>query len=411
MLKAYNIAIHVYGVFLRISAIFNQKARKLVAGRSAIFANLEGVISPDEHYVWFHCASLGEFEQGRTVLERVREHYPNLKILLTFYSPSGFEVRKNYSKADIVTFLPLDTADNAARFLDLVKPQLAVFVKYEFWPNFLFAMRKRNIPLVSVSAIFRQNQVYFWDFGQFFKDILRNVSLFFVQDVASVQLLNNIGITNIKQVGDTRFDRVKELSMQAVNFEEIVQFINDKKCFIAGSTYAADEEFLLEYFLKTEDWKLIIVPHEIQPAHLSSLMDKCGEHGVLQSTSEEDISHKKVLIIDTIGKLSKIYKYADIAYVGGGFGKGIHNVLEPAVWTKPIIIGPHYQKYKEAKGLVDIKAAYPMMNKAEFPSLMKKFASDEKRKSVGERAKNYVEENTGATEIILEELKNYLEKL
>ncbi len=408
-LKLYNLFIHIYGVLIRVAALFNPKARRLLRGRKAIFANLEGIIVETDRYVWFHCASLGEFEQGRPVIERFRETYPEFKILLTFYSPSGFEVRKSYKKVDIVSYLPLDTADNANRFLNIVKPELAVFVKYEFWPNILFGLKKRKIPAVSVSAIFRQNQVYFWDFGQFFKDVLKTIDHYFVQDKNSVQLLENIGINNAIVAGDTRFDRVLDLASQPVKFQEIATFKGEKPCFIAGSTWEADEDLILDYFLSNDDWKVVIVPHEVQPAHLSSLMEKCQGQAVLHSTAPENLADIKILIIDTIGKLSKIYKYADVSYVGGGFGKGLHNVLEPAVWGVPIIIGPHYQKFKEAKGLVDLKAAIPVVEKEDFPKIIKKLSDPEKRAKKGKAAKEYVEQNAGATQVIVAEIGKILE--
>lgn len=409
-IRLYRILIQLYGAILWTAASFNIKARKLKSGRGGLFANLESLLLRDERYVWFHCASLGEFEQGRPVLEYFRQRHPEVKILLTFYSPSGYEVRKNYKHADIVSYLPLDTAGNVNRFLDLVKPELAIFVKYEFWPNFLIGLKQRNIPTISISAIFRQNQVYFWDFGQFFKNVLRCVSHYFVQDIQSKQLLESIGINRVTIAGDTRFDRVWELASQPVKFEEIQTFIGDKPCFIAGSTWEVDEEMIVNFFMDKDDWKVIIVPHEIKPAHISALLDRCKETAVLHSTMDAtNHPNAKFLVIDTVGKLSKIYKYADIAYVGGGFGKGIHNVLEPAVWGKPIVIGPHYQKFKEAKGLVDIKTAFPMMSKDDFPKIIKVLSDPEKREELGNKARHYVEEHTGATALIVAELDKMLE--
>jgi 3-deoxy-D-manno-octulosonic-acid transferase len=409
-LRLYRILIRIYGAILWTAASFNIKARKLKSGRGGLFANLESLLLRDERYVWFHCASLGEFEQGRPVLEYFRQKHPEIKILLTFYSPSGYEVRKNYKQADIVSYLPLDTLSNVNRFLDLVKPELAIFVKYEFWPNFLIGLNKRGIPTISISAIFRQNQVYFWDFGQFFKNVLRSINHYFVQDIQSKQLLESIGITNVTIAGDTRFDRVWELASQPVKFEEIKQFIGDQQCFIAGSTWKADEELIIDYFMERDEWKVILVPHEIKPELISAIMDRCKETAILHSTMDANPpSNAKFLIIDTVGKLNKIYKYADIAYVGGGFGKGIHNILEPAVWGKPVIIGPQYQKFKEAKGLVDLKTAFPLMKKEDFPKIIKSLSDPEKRKALGEISRKYVEDNTGATALIVEELDKMME--
>jgi 3-deoxy-D-manno-octulosonic-acid transferase len=409
-LRLYRIFIRIYGAILWTAASFNIKARKLKSGRGGLFANLESLLLRDERYVWFHCASLGEFEQGRPVLEYFRQKHPDIKILLTFYSPSGYEVRKNYKQADIVSYLPLDTLTNVNRFLDLVKPELAIFVKYEFWPNFLIGLNKRGIPTISISAIFRQNQVYFWDFGQFFKNVLRSVNHYFVQDIQSKQLLESIGITNVTIAGDTRFDRVWELASQPVKFEEIKQFIGDQQCFIAGSTWKADEELIIDYFMERDDWKVILVPHEIKPELISAIMDRCKDTAILHSTMDSNPpSNAKFLIIDTVGKLNKIYKYADIAYVGGGFGKGIHNILEPAVWGKPVIIGPQYQKFKEAKGLVDLKTAFPLLKKEDFPKIIKSLSDPEKRKALGEISRKYVEDHTGATALIVEELDKMME--
>jgi 3-deoxy-D-manno-octulosonic-acid transferase len=409
-LRLYRIFIRIYGAILWTAASFNIKARKLKSGRGGLFANLESLLLRDERYVWFHCASLGEFEQGRPVLEYFRQKHPEIKILLTFYSPSGYEVRKNYKQADIVSYLPLDTLTNVNRFLDLVKPELAIFVKYEFWPNFLIGLNKRGIPTISISAIFRQNQVYFWDFGQFFKNVLRSVNHYFVQDIQSKQLLESIGITNVTIAGDTRFDRVWELASQPVKFEEIKQFIGDQQCFIAGSTWKADEELIIDYFMERDDWKVILVPHEIKPELISAIMDRCKDTAILHSTMDSNPpSNAKFLIIDTVGKLNKIYKYADIAYVGGGFGKGIHNILEPAVWGKPVIIGPQYQKFKEAKGLVDLKTAFPLLKKEDFPKIIKSLSDPEKRKALGEISRKYVEDHTGATALIVEELDKMME--
>ena len=409
-LRLYRIFIRIYGAILWTAASFNIKARKLKSGRGGLFANLESLLLRDERYVWFHCASLGEFEQGRPVLEYFRQKHPEIKILLTFYSPSGYEVRKNYKQADIVSYLPLDTLTNVNRFLDLVKPELAIFVKYEFWPNFLIGLNKRGIPTISISAIFRQNQVYFWDFGQFFKNVLRSVNHYFVQDIQSKQLLESIGITRVTIAGDTRFDRVWELASQPVKFEEIKQFIGDQKCFIAGSTWKADEELIIDYFMERDDWKVILVPHEIKPELISAIMDRCKDTAILHSTMDSNPpSNAKFLIIDTVGKLNKIYKYADIAYVGGGFGKGIHNILEPAVWGKPVIIGPQYQKFKEAKGLVDLKTAFPLLKKEDFPKIIKSLSDPEKRKALGEISRKYVEDHTGATALIVEELDKMME--
>ena len=404
-IRLYRILIRIYGFVLWTAASFNTKARKLKSGRGGLFVNLESLLLRDERYVWFHCASLGEFEQGRPVLEHFRQTHPELKILLTFYSPSGYEVRKNYKQADIVSYLPLDTLSNVDRFLDLVKPELAIFVKYEFWPNFLIGLNKRGIPTISISAVFRQNQVYFWDFGQFFKDVLRCVNQYFVQDVQSKQLLESIGITKVTIAGDTRFDRVWELASEPVKFDEIQRFIGDKPCFIAGSIWKADEDLILDYFMERDDWKIVLVPHEIKPEMISALLDRCKDNAILHSAMDENHAiNAKFLIIDTVGKLNKIYKYADIAYVGGGFGKGIHNVLEPAVWAKPIIIGPQYQKFLEAKRLVDLNAAFPVLKKEDFPKLIKSLNNPEKRKEIGEISRKYVKEHTGATALIVKEL-------
>ncbi len=406
MFLLYNIAVYLVGFLLKIIALFNKKIDLFVYGRKNIFKELTEHFSAKDKIIWFHCASLGEFEQGRPIIEYLKQSNPefsNHKILVTFFSPSGFEVRKNYKHADLVTYLPLDTKANAKRFIELVNPQLAIFVKYEFWPNILNELKSKNINTILVSGIFRNNQAFFKWYGTWMKKSLQTFSHFFVQNEASLQLLNRINLHNVSICGDTRFDRVFEITKQDNHVDFIEDFSAQKHVLVAGSTWKKDEEMLIEYINNhaSNNEKFIIAPHMIDPKSIANLKNKITKQTALFSSTDKSIQ-AQVLIIDSIGLLTKLYSTAQVAYVGGGFGAGIHNILEPATFGIPIVIGPNHSKFKEAKDLINLGACHVIHSSIEFNSILKSiFDNQSKRDKKGEIAKNYVENNTGATKQIM----------
>lgn len=406
----YNILIFIVRLFLQIIALFNKKVKLFVDGRKITFSKLKKVISKNDEVIWFHCASLGEFEQGRPIIEKLREENPTHKLVLTFFSPSGYEVRKNYKEADVVCYLPLDTKSNAKKFLDIVHPKLAVFVKYEFWPNILRELKKRNIKTILVSGIFRKNQPFFKWYGNWMRKILQAFNHFFVQDENSETLLKSIGFSNVTVSGDTRFDRVFEITKQNNQLQFIEEFKNNTYTLVAGSTWEDDEKILVEYINNSasENEKFIIVPHNINVKNIEELKASISKKVILFSNKKDKkLQDFQVFIIDTVGILTKIYSYANIAYVGGGFtNTGVHNVLEPATFGVPIIIGPNYNKFLEVIDLVNKKACFSVNNSKKLYVLLKKFFQEEqKRKKAGKQALNYVVERTGATTKILYYLK------
>jgi len=406
----YNILIFITRFFLQIIAFFNKKVKLFVDGRKITFSKLKKVISKKDEVIWFHCASLGEFEQGRPIIEKLREENPTHKLVLTFFSPSGYEVRKNYKEADVVCYLPLDTKSNAKKFLDIVHPKLVVFVKYEFWPNILKELKKREVKTILVSGIFRKNQAFFKWYGSWMRKILQVFNHFFVQDTNSEELLKSIGFSNITVSGDTRFDRVFEITTQNNQLQFIEQFKNNTYTLVAGSTWEEDEKMLVEYINNSasENEKFIIAPHNINAKDIEELKTSISKKVVLFSNKNNiKLQDYQVFIIDTVGILTKIYSYANIAYVGGGFTKtGVHNVLEPATFGVPILIGPNYNKFREAVELVNKKACFSVNNSKKLSVLLKKFFQEEgKRIKAGKQALNYVVERTGATTKILYYLK------
>ena len=402
----YNIIVNSANVILKIVAIFNKKIHLFIEGRKDVFKKLESHFSVNDAVIWFHCASLGEFEQGRPIIEKTKSQYPNYKILVTFFSPSGYEIRKDYATADLVTYLPFDTKKNVKKFLEIVNPQLAIFVKYEFWPNLLKELQVKDVKTVLVSGIFRKNQSFFKSYGGWMKKSLKTFDHFFVQNQQSKDLLKEIGFENVTISGDTRFDRVYDITKQDNNLEFVKQFIDNKTTLIAGSTWPKDEELLVNY-INTKagaNQKFIIAPHNIHGNEIEKLKRSVLKETVLYSEIDgEDLSTFQVLIIDTIGLLSKVYKHANIAYVGGGFGAGIHNLLEPATFGIPIIIGPNYHKFKEAKELIDGEACIVITNSSELNNeLTMLFTNVNTRINKGNVARNYVLDNTGATFIIID---------
>ena len=369
-------------------------------GQHQAFALLKEKIEPDTRYVWFHAASLGEFEQGRPVIEQLKREKPETKILLTFFSPSGYEIRKNYAGADIVSYLPLDVPGNAWYFVNLVKPSKAIFIKYEFWPNYLLALQAENIPVVSISAIFRPEQVFFKDYGKWYKKLLLTFQHIFVQDKFSKELLQAHGINNVTVAGDTRFDRVYDLYQQAKQLPLIEEFVKGaEKVIVAGSTWPKDEELLVQYLRLHPDVKLIMAPHEVHNSHIaeiSKLLD--GKFVRYSDATAENVKSTNCLVVDIIGILSSIYRYANVTYIGGGFGVGIHNTLEAAVYGLPVVFGTNYQKFREARELIAIGGAFSISN---YVTLEAQFDLLLKDNNAGKIAGEYVKSNTGATEMIL----------
>jgi 3-deoxy-D-manno-octulosonic-acid transferase len=407
----YNVAIAFYAFVVRLVSPFNKKAKKMLAGQKKTFALLKKEIDGGASYIWFHAASLGEFEQGRPLMDKIKKDHPEYKILLTFFSPSGYEVRKNYSGADIICYLPFDFFRNATRFLDLARPVMAIFIKYEFWMNYLCLLKKRDIPTYIISAIFRPNQIFFRWYGKTYRKVLKNFKWFFLQDVNSKELLEKLDIRdNITVSGDTRFDRVQEIYMQRKEIPLIDKFLAktpDKPfALVAGSTWEKDEAIILPYFNATPEMKLVIVPHEVNEEHLKSIISKLKRPYVRYSQAGEDeIQEAGCLIIDCVGLLSSIYRYGDIAYIGGGFGVGIHNILEAAVYGIPVLFGPNHGKFKEAKELIQYGGSFSISGVEMFSNRMNEFSAYASLlQESGKRAKDYVEQNLGATNKIYEKI-------
>lgn len=399
----YNIGIYLYQLAIFVASFFNTKAKKLRIGQAEAFAVLKQKIEPNTRYVWFHAASLGEFEQGRPVIEQLKKQQPDTKILLTFFSPSGYEIRKNYALADIVSYLPLDTASSAKRFVEMLNPSKAIFIKYEFWPNYLQALKAAGIPVYSISAIFRPGQIFFRWYGQWYKTLLQGIDHIFVQDKASLDLLKTHGVDKVSIAGDTRFDRVADLAAQAKTIPLVEAFVKGSdKVIVAGSSWPKDEELLVRYLKLHPDVKMILVPHEIHAAHImgiSKLLD--GNFVRYTEATETNVQTTNCLVVDTIGLLSSIYRYGHVAYIGGGFGVGIHNTLEAAVWNVPVVFGPMYDKFREARDLIAIGGAFSI---PDYEMLETKLDALLKDRKAGKIAGEYVKQNTGATKLILKEI-------
>ena len=399
----YSIGIYLYEILIFMASLFNEKARLFYKGQQQALTLLKEKEEPNAQNVWFHAASLGEFEQGRLVIEQLKKENPKVKVLLTFFSPSGYEVRKNYVGADIVSYLPLDTPGNARDFVNLVKPSKVIFIKYEFWPNYLLELQAAKVPVFSISAIFRPEQMFFKSYGKWYKSLLKTFKHIFVQDKVSQELLQSHEINNVSVAGDTRFDRVYDLYTQAKQLPLIEEFVKGgEKVIVAGSTWAKDEELLVRYLQLHPDIKLILVPHEIHAAHITEISKLLNGGFVRYSDANTDnLKSTNCLVVDVIGILSSIYRYADVAYIGGGFGVGIHNTLEAAVYRIPVVFGPNYQKFREARELIAIGGAFSISDytilEAQIDALLKDNAA-------GTKAGEYVKQNTGATELILKEI-------
>lgn len=417
----YNIVIYFVLCGIAIASLFNEKVRKMWRGEREAFKILKQKVDPNAKYIWFHAASLGEFEQGRPLMERIRKDYPQYKILLTFYSPSGYEVRKNYEGADIICYMPVDTRLNAIRFLRLVRPVMAFFIKYEFWSNFLHILKHRNIPTYSVSSIFREDQVFFKWYGRSYAGVLKCFTRFFVQNEESKRLLEGIGITAVDVVGDTRFDRVLQIKEAAKQLPICETFRtgvassqsadvphHDFKVFVAGSSWPPDENIFIPFFNEHKDWRLLIAPHVIAEEHLKLILSLIKGKKVVRytQTTPEEAAEADVLIIDCFGLLSSMYNYGDVAYIGGGFGVGIHNTLEAAVWNMPVIFGPNNKKFQEAQGLLKSGGGFEINTYEDFSGLMSSLMNDETfLKQAGDKAGAFVAHLAGATDKVLASVK------
>lgn len=404
----YTLGIYIYIFFVRLAALFgHKKAKNMLSGHREIFQALKEKLKPGADYVWFHASSLGEFEQGRPMIEKMRAEHPEYRVILTFFSPSGYLPAKNYQQADIVCYLPFDTRRNVVRFLDMVRPRMVFFIKYEFWLNYLLELKKRSIPVYSVSSIFRKEQAFFRTWGGRYRLALHCFSHLFVQNAASKALLKSVGVENVSVVGDTRFDRVTKILEQARQLPLVDAFVEgDRKVFVVGSSWGDDEAVYMPFFNAHNEWKLIIASHEVKEERIASIMSQYGGVCVRYSTATMDEARNAdCLIVDCYGLLSSIYRYGSMAFVGGGFGAGIHNVLEAAVYGIPVFFGPNNRKFQEAQQLKACGGGIEVIATCDFSEKMDAFASDEALlEYAGKAAGDLVSTNAGATARIFEHL-------
>nr|WP_321405921.1 glycosyltransferase N-terminal domain-containing protein [uncultured Carboxylicivirga sp.] len=406
MTLIYNFGIALYSLLINLVSPFNAKASLLRKGRKEALKTLR-LLSIDGPVIWIHAASLGEFEQGRPIIEAVKKEHPLYNVVLTFFSPSGYEVRKNYNLADYVIYLPADTKLNAKRLIEAIKPEKAFFVKYEFWYHYLNALKKRNIPVYGVSMIFREQQSFFKWYGGWFRRMLDCFTKFYVQDEVSGKLLEGIGVKNFSVAGDTRFDRVRDIAKASSEIELVDQFVGQSnKVIVAGSTWAPDEDILFEYLHGSgKDVKLVIAPHEIHENHIKQIEGKLKAPYFRYTKPTENITECSVMIVDTMGMLSSVYKYGQVAYIGGGFGVGIHNTLEAATYSMPVFFGPNYKRFKEARDLIEVGGGFSFNKADQFVSQIEKLWTDEGYlKEASMKAGQYVNKMCGATRIIMEEV-------
>jgi len=408
MILFYNLSIFLYSLLVRIASLFNPKARQWVKGRKDILKKIEDVVKGETNLVWFHSASLGEFEQGRPVIEAFKAKHPDYKIVLTFFSPSGYEIRKNYEGVDYVFYLPADTKRNAKEFIRLVDPKMVFFIKYEFWYHYLTQLRKKDVPTYIFSTIFRSNQMFFKPWGGLYRRILKAFTHFFVQNEESIELLKGIGFENVSLAGDTRFDRVYSIAKQAKVLPQLEDFAQNRPVMIAGSTWPKDEDHIIKYINTSDNnYKYIIAAHEVDENHIKNIVSGIEKPYVRFTTATKaEIDAAEVLVVDCIGVLSSMYRYGDISYIGGGFGRGIHNTLEAACYGMPVIFGPNYHKFKEAKDLIALGGAFTYENYERLNSLLDSYHEDVKlREKSGDSSKNYVDNMRGATDKILRIIK------
>lgn len=411
----YSFAIAIYALIVRIISPFHRKARLMIKGQKQTFNILQEKIDKDSKYIWFHAASLGEFEQGRPMIETIKKERPDFKILLTFFSPSGYEIRKNYDQADVICYLPFDLPKKVRKFIQMVNPEMAIFIKYEFWMNYLNQLKKQNIPTFIISAIFRPDQIFFRPYSNGYKEVLNTFDRFFVQDEASKELLAKHGKMNVSVCGDTRIDRVYQIYSESKQLPIPEAFTKQDPAapvLIAGSSWPKDEELIIPYFNQHPEIKLIIAPHEIHKEHIKSIISQLKRPYILYSeANEENIKNADCLIIDCIGLLSSIYRYGTIAYIGGGFGTGIHNILEAAVFGIPVIFGPNFKKFREAHEMIKTGGGVSIKDKDSFNETMDKLlSSGEYLKASGEKAGEYVLKNVGSTKKILKIIVDEVEK-
>lgn len=408
MFFIYDLLVFVAGFVLKIVALFSSKMKLFVDGRQHVFTDLSNKINPSDQTIWFHAASLGEYEQGLPVMEKIKIKQPNHKIILTFFSPSGFEIRKNNTVADVTVYLPMDTQSNAKKFLDLVHPDQVFFIKYEYWPNYLNELNKRKIKTYLISGIFRENQVFFKWYGQFYRKALDAFDHFFVQNAKSKELLSKLGKTNVTVSGDTRFDRVAAILEKDNALDFISDFKNDMLTIVVGSSWPKDENLLVDYINQTtKDVKFIIAPHNIKQEQIAQLKQSISKKTVLFSEKDgKNLADYQVFLIDTIGILTKIYNYADIAYVGGGFGNpGVHNILEPATFGVPVVIGPNFSHFAEATALVGSGGCVSIQNQKELDEAFDNLICNEDiRNEKGNICATFVQMNKNATQIILKQI-------
>ncbi|MBC8006274.1 MAG: 3-deoxy-D-manno-octulosonic acid transferase [Verrucomicrobia bacterium] len=401
----YNLSIFIYSILIRLSAPFNLKASQIQKGRRRVFDELPTHINHERPVIWVHCASLGEFEQGRPLIEAIKKQYPAYQVFLTFFSPSGYEIRKNYELADYIYYLPADTKRNARKLIELINPEIVFFVKYEFWFHYIQELKKRNIPLYIVSAIFRSNQLFFKNspWGKWYRNMLFGVKHFFVQDEKSVELLSRIGLKNVTKTGDTRFDRVADIARNAKDIPLVEAFKGSHQLVVAGSTWKPDEELLAEYIHSHPETKFVIAPHETKRINIDRLINLLKTSVVCYTEATQGtVENKQVLIIDTIGLLSSVYRYADLAYIGGGFGVGIHNTLEAAIFEMPIVFGPNYLKFNEATTMVEMEVAFPVTNYPQLKTIMETLLADPaKRDAIAKKCNTFTARNIGATQTII----------
>ncbi len=406
----YTFAIALYAFAARLIAPFYKKADLMLKGQKETFGILEQNIRKDEKYIWFHAASLGEFEQGRPLMERIKSEFPEYKILLTFFSPSGYEVRKNYAGADVICYLPFDMPGKVKRFLDLANPTITIFIKYEFWMNYLTQLNEKGIPTYIISAIFRPDQIFFKWYAKHYKHVLNTFDRLYVQDQASADLLEKNNVPNVVTCGDTRFDRVLDIYRQTKQIPVLEAFIKKEEgkyfTLVAGSSWPADEDIFISYFNLHPEMKLIIAPHEIHEGHLKSITSRLERPFILFSdANEENVKGVDCIIMNCFGLLSSTYRYGQVAYVGGGFGAGIHNVLEAAVYGIPVIFGPKYKKFREAKGLIQAGGGFSIRTAGMFNEKMESFTTyPEILDAAGKDAGTFVHTHKGATDFIFREI-------
>ncbi len=408
----YYIAIKCYAFFILLASPFNKKAGLWIAGRRNLIQKIKDAGLADTSAIWMHASSLGEFEQGRTLLDKIRDKYPEYKILLTFFSPSGYEIRKNYEGADYIFYLPNDGPLNARKFVDTIQPKIAIFVKYDFWYFYMRYLNMKRIPVFLISAVFRPEQLFFKWYGAWYRKLLTRFTHIFVQDKPSGDLLQGIHYSSYDIAGDTRIDRVAGIALKSLPNSKVEAFKNEEPLIVAGSTWPQDEEVLLHWYKSISDrWKLIIAPHNVAQDNINRVCQNLAIGYQLYSKFDKNHarSEARILIIDNIGLLSSLYRYADIAYIGGAFGKGLHNILEPATFGIPVIFGPKYYKFSEAVAMVQCKAAFSVKNEQELERTLNELIHDEdKRKGAGKKASAYIETNEGATEKVFQQIKRFL---